>query len=259
MKDFTLDIYGKYIEALQASGAEFLTFSDFILSDQDAKPERLVMLRHDVDRKPMNSLKMAKLEHQLGVKATYYFRDRSNIAKPSIMQEIESMGHEVGYHYECLSDSNGDEQLAYSKFDKALSKMREIVTILTISMHGSPLKPYDNRDMWRSEFGKQKLRELSLLGEIYLCIDYSDIAYVNDTGRNWFSGKSNRRDKVDSNIEAEFESPYELLEYFQKPHRNLIFQVHPERWTDNNLEWLVQLAKDGLINLAKIIIQILRR
>lgn len=36
--------------------------------------EKVVILRHDVDRLPGNALKMARLEHEMGVQATYYFR-----------------------------------------------------------------------------------------------------------------------------------------------------------------------------------------
>ena len=31
-------------------------------------------IRHDIDRKPERALKMAEIEHDFGVKSTYYFR-----------------------------------------------------------------------------------------------------------------------------------------------------------------------------------------
>ena len=248
MRDFTLSTYESYIRSLQESAAPFLTFREFFEIDQEIT--QCVLLRHDVDRKPANALKMAKLESDLGVRATYYFRVGTRNKK--IIEEIASMGHEIGYHYECLSDSNGDFNRAYEIFENQLSQFRAIAEISTISMHGSPLKPYDNRDMWKSERGKQKLKELNIMGEVYLDIDYSDIAYVNDTGRNWSSGKSNRRDKVFSNINADFDNSAELFEYFKSPDKKLIFQVHPERWSNSLFEWTTQLGRDQLINLAKI-------
>jgi len=33
-----------------------------------------VILRHDIDKLPANALKMAQLEHDLGVAGSYYFR-----------------------------------------------------------------------------------------------------------------------------------------------------------------------------------------
>ena len=38
------------------------------------RPARLVILRHDVDKKPKNSLATARIEASLGMKASYYFR-----------------------------------------------------------------------------------------------------------------------------------------------------------------------------------------
>ncbi|MCZ7355881.1 MAG: hypothetical protein O8C65_03020 [Candidatus Methanoperedens sp.] len=69
-------------------------------------PPRFAMMRQDIDRKPMSALNTARVERELGIKATYYFR--MNVFRPEIMREIESVGHEVGYHYEVLGKANGD-------------------------------------------------------------------------------------------------------------------------------------------------------
>jgi hypothetical protein len=75
--------------------------------------ERLVILRHDVDLKPQNSLATAKIEHGLGIKGSYYFRMVPESFNVDIIKEIVSLGHEIGYHYEtmdtagkCLSKTN---------------------------------------------------------------------------------------------------------------------------------------------------------
>ena len=52
--DFTLEKYRELLVALHGYGE--------------------VILRHDVDLKPQNSLKTALIENELGWKATYYFR-----------------------------------------------------------------------------------------------------------------------------------------------------------------------------------------
>ncbi|HQE53375.1 MAG TPA: hypothetical protein PLD74_13545, partial [Prolixibacteraceae bacterium] len=59
-------------------------------------------LRHDVDARPQNSLRLARLEHTLGIRGTYYFRIPHTF-QPSIIQEIASLGHEIGYHYETMA------------------------------------------------------------------------------------------------------------------------------------------------------------
>jgi hypothetical protein len=200
---------------------------------------------------------MAKLEHSLGIKATYYFRIKKSSFHPAIMKEIEGLGHEVGYHYENLSDTNGDLKSGLIDFEKHLTTFRKVVQVKTISMHGRPLKPYDNRDLWKSKENHDVLlNKFGILGEVYLDIDYSDIAYVNDTGRNWRTNQSNRRDHVSSNINADFDSSEALLNYFSgNPHPKICFQIHPERWSDDKLEWVTQWAKDKAMNTIKKIMK----
>lgn len=251
MKDFTLKAYGHYIDLILKSGIPFLRFDEFM--SMTAKPKRFCLLRHDVDRKPINALNMAKLEAQKGVKATYYFRTKNNTLKPAIIKEIHALGHEIGYHYESLSDADGDIKLAIKDFETNLAKLRAIVPISTCSMHGRPLKPYDNRDIWRIKENHELLKsKFKIIGEVYLDINYSDIAYINDTGRNWTSTLSNRRDKVESNIKADFNSQEELIKYFENEiDDKLVFQIHPERWSDEFLEWNIQSLKDKTINFLK--------
>ena len=103
--DFTLKKYTELITALKAAGYKFLTFEEYcsLNASGDAKPERLVILRHDVDLKAKNSEKIAAIEHSQGVKASYYFRVVPESNKPSVIKSIAGMGHEIGYHYEELS------------------------------------------------------------------------------------------------------------------------------------------------------------
>ncbi len=252
--DFSLTAYEAYLRALKTHVGNFLRFQDFIPLKE--KPERYCLIRHDVDRKPANALNMAILEHSMGIISTYYFRAKPQTFKPEIIKKIAELGHEIGYHYESLSDQNGNMDLAIKDFEENLLNFRKIVPIHTVSMHGRPLKPYDNRDIWRNPENHKLLKEkFKILGEVYLDINYSDIAYINDTGRNWTSGKSNRRDKVDSTIDADFKSGVDLLNYLNSnPHPKICFQIHPERWSNELMEWTSQLLKDQAINTVKFIL-----
>lgn len=255
MRDFTLQAYRAYLETIQQKQIPFFRFDE--LMSLKELPPKFCLARHDVDRKPQNALAMAMLEEQMGVRATYYFRAKPNTFKPDIIQKVAALGHEIGYHYESLSDANGNMKKAVEDFEKNLAAFREIVPVKTISMHGRPLKPYDNRDIWRIPENHDLMEnKFDLLGEVYLDINYTDIAYINDTGRNWTSGESNRRDKVQSNIVADFSSGEELLSYLQQnPHPKMIFQIHPERWSDNSTDYYMQFAKDRLINIIKQILK----
>ncbi len=255
MRDFTLEAYEAYLRAMQATALPFIGFPEAI----EGAPDEFVLLRHDVDRRPGRSLAMAQLESDLGAKATYYFRAKPSSFDAQIIQQIAALGHDIGYHYECLSDADGDFVKALEIFQTNLEQFRALAEIRTISMHGRPFSPYDNRDLWLEPENKALLGEWGVLGEIYHAVDYTEIAYVNDTGRNWMSNESNLRDHVASEIPADFADHQTLLAYFENPAcRKIVFQVHPERWHDGIVPWAVQLGLDTGINVAKKIISGIR-
>lgn len=258
MKDFTLEAYKYYLDLFKAKNYPFFTFSSFMAMRE--KPDCFCLIRHDVDRKPGYALKMAKIEAEMGVVSTYYFRNRSNSFVEGIVREIHSLGHEIGYHYECLSDENGNYVEAFKNFENNLLKFRSVVEIKTISMHGRPFKPFDNRDLWSYSNYHQLLKEKhGILGEVYLDIDYTDIAYVNDTGRNWTNSTSNLRDRTNSKVSADFNSSSDLINYLKNsPARKIVFQIHPERWASNSFLWLRSLSEDTLINAIKFILKRIR-
>jgi len=59
-----------------------------------------VILRHDVDRLPANSLATARMEHETGIRGSYYFRVVTESYEEQVIREIYALGHEIGYHYE---------------------------------------------------------------------------------------------------------------------------------------------------------------
>ena len=253
--DFTLERYEEYLKLLKRQQYDFVLFNEYLAAIE--KPNKFCLIRHDVDRFPKRALRMAKLESNLNIQATYYFRTKSFVLRKKIVKAISSYGHEIGYHYESLSDSKGDVNKGIKNFKKNLDLLREVVPIMTCSMHGRPFSSYDNRDLWISDENHRKLvDDFKLLGEIYLDIDYKNIAYISDTGRNWTNSEGNRRDKVDSNILVDFDSSSELKKYLSKePHDKLVFQIHPERWNKMGLHYAIQLIQDKVINIVKFILR----
>jgi len=251
MLDFTIDAYRKYLDAIRISYPNIMLFTEYL--NAKIKPTTFCMIRHDVDRMPKRALKMALIEKDMGIKATYYFRTKKHTFKPDIIRKVFRAGHEIGYHYENLSDNKGNISLALKNFENNLSLLRNIVPVRTIAMHGSPFSKQDNRDMWRKSHAHQYLLDqCNILGEVYLDINYEQIAYINDTGRNWSSCKANIRDKVSSNIQVDFRSGDDLLHFLtNKGAPRLIFQIHPERWTDNNLDYFFSYCIDASVNYLK--------
>jgi predicted transcriptional regulator len=69
VKDFTLLVYKNLLQTLKYKDYEFLTVEEYFNHSVTQSLSRLVILmRHDVDRKPQNFLRMAKLEAGFGIK-----------------------------------------------------------------------------------------------------------------------------------------------------------------------------------------------
>lgn len=96
--DFTFSEYKIFLTNLKQSNWRTSTLENYNI---DTK--KIVLFRHDVDRNPQNTLEMAKLEADLGIKASYYFRFVLESYTEEIIKEIVGLGHEIGYHYENLS------------------------------------------------------------------------------------------------------------------------------------------------------------
>jgi hypothetical protein len=247
-KDFTLCTYRSLISALQEQGYQFQTVSDF--SQNPA--ERVVMLRHDVDLRKYNSLVFAKIQHEHGIVGTYYFRIIPASYNRDLIQTIYGMGHEIGYHYEDLHLANGDPNKAIKLFEDHLKKLRKLVPIRSICMHGSPLSKHDNREIW-NHF---RYQEFDVTVEPYFDIDFKKVFYLTDTSRRWNGYRFSVRDKVENNFGLFFQSTHEIIECLsaQKFPPQVMFNFHPQRWTDNNFLWWEDAIVQSVKNSAKYVL-----
>lgn len=253
MIDFTLEKYKLLCSVLLEKGYRTVTVSDYIKTSGSGI-QKCAVLRHDVDRKAGNALKMAELEYRLGVHSTYYFRYPYTF-KPLIMRLVEDLGHEVGYHYEVLSKARGDYPAAIRMFAEELQAFNSICEVKSICMHGSPLSPYDNRDLWRV----YQLDEYNLVGEAYLSVG-KDFSYYSDTGRSW-SPRNKIRDCFTGKEEAKVvETTDELIDAIRcGQFGNLYLLVHPERWAETFPEWAASSLQDQVFNMAKNLINLARQ
>lgn len=253
--DFTRKKYRELLSQLKDSGYVFISYADYCGGNLQ---QRYVILRHDVDLKPQNSLKVAQDEKRLGARASYYFRAVPESWDDNIIQAIQGLGHEVGYHYESLTTCNGDIQKAFEDFKKNLERLRKLVSVSTICMHGSPRSPYDSKDIWKSYDYKQ----LGIIGEPYLTTDFSKMLYLTDTGRRWDGYKVSVRDKIDGFQEKwnkeglTFHSTDDIIQALQENHlpNHIMITTHPQRWFDFSFAWIKEFVLQNTKNIIKRII-----
>ena len=118
--DFTLEKYKKLLLSLKKQNYQFQTYDDFLINPKS----KTIILRHDVDLLPQNSLEFAKIQFDLNIVGSYYFRAVPESWDVNIIKEIASLGHEVGYHYETMDTSRGNIDLAYEEFCTNLDKLK---------------------------------------------------------------------------------------------------------------------------------------
>ena len=206
--DFTLKTYRNLLEAIQKAGYATQTFEEFIQKPKD----KVIVLRHDVDRLPKNARLMAEIENEFKIKSSYYFRVIASVYKESIIMECAKLGHEVSYHYEDMTICKGDIDESFRHFKKYLQRFRDFYPAKTVCMHGSPLTKWDNRDIWK----KYNYKDLGIIAEPYFDVDYNKVLYITDTGRKWNNVSISIRDKVKTNYNYSFLSTFDLIQKIRK-------------------------------------------
>ncbi len=243
--DFTIKIYKQLLESLLKQNYSFQTFEDFVKNPNDNG----IVLRHDVDLLPQNSLRFAKIQAELGIRGTYYFRAVPESWDEKIILEIASLGHEIGYHYENLTTCKGNIDLALKDFEKNLIELRKLTPVSTICMHGSPMSKFDSKDLWL----KKDYKDYGIIAEPYFDVDFAKVTYLTDTGRRWDGEKVSVRDKV--NVKANFHvhATNELMEAIKnkKFKAPIMFTFHPQRWNDFGLIWMKELILQNIKNSIK--------
>jgi hypothetical protein len=280
--DFTLEIYKNVLNTLIDQGFSFLTFSESVSAISEIKN---IVLRHDVDLIPANSLTFARMQSEKGIKGTYYFRVIPKSFDEKVIREIHMLGHEVGYHYEDLGataqrhygikEEKKLAKLAIESFEANLKKLRDIVPVKTICMHGSPMSRWDSRLLWKY----YDYHDFDIIGEPYFDIDFDKVFYITDTGRRWDGEAFSIRDKApgtsvlrnfrrpperpeddsegqERNQFPSFHTTFDIIhaaQLGQLPDKMMI-TFHPQRWTDKTLPWIKELAWQNVKNIGKYLL-----
>ena len=186
----------------------------------------------------------------------YNFRVVPDSWNDEIVKEISSLGHEIGYHYENLAICNGNHEKAMEDFKLNLEKIRALVPVSTITMHGSPKSKHNSRYLWKNN----NYKDLGLIGEPYFDIDFSKVLYLTDTGRRWDGFKVSIRDKVNPEMNNELEEKgyriHSTDDIIRAARANalpdaVMFTIHPQRWHSRKILWLNELIMQNTKNVVK--------
>ena len=194
-----------------------------------------------------NSLAFARIQAEHHVKGTYYFRAVLESWDETVIKEIHDLGHEIGYHYECLTTCNGNLEQGIKDFSANLNALRELAPVTTICMHGSPMSKYDSKDLWKT----YSYRDYEIIAEPYFDVDFEKVFYITDTGRRWDGHKVSVRDKVETSIKRTFHTTDQIIDAASTLPDQFMFTFHPLRWNDDKRLWAKELILQNTKNVVK--------
>lgn len=243
MKGQTISAYKELIETLLSQDYKICTVYEYLT--QKTREKGIVILRHDVDVDPHRALRMARLEHKLGVHSTYYFRYIPKIFDESVIKSINDMGFEIGYHFETLDKTHGNFPKAVKLFKDELQEFRKIADVKTVCAHGNVIRdkhyPRTNNDIFK--FEPNLLHEVSLIGEAYLSFIHSPVVLISDVYRR-FNGCESIRKLVQK---------IKLSE-----RRSYCMSFHPCRWSVGLFDSLMTSTRIRLSEICANLYRFLR-
>lgn len=138
--DFTLANYKRLLLLAKDKGFNFILHKDAFVAER-----KDVIWRHDVEFEPDIALKMAEIEYELEVQATYFFQIHSpfyNVVEPhyrEVFHQIKDLGHCVGLHFDSAYWGITDESQLndYIILDKEYLEKNMGVEIDTFSFHNT--------------------------------------------------------------------------------------------------------------------------
>lgn len=245
---FTFKKWNSFCKMLAKAGVHSVT-AQSVLDDDAQQP--FVVLKHDVETKVRNALKMATVEQCFGHCGSYYVQaylldDEKNIAA---LQKMQRMGHEISYHFDVMDSNHGDMEAAIAEFEANLSRFRAAgFEVNTLCQHGNPVIERigytSNRDFFRSEAVQSKYPELCDIMVNFPAKANKEYRYYSDAGRQFhliFDPINN--DRVDSSDkDIAYADLNGVFQAFRADNANAIISVHPHRYASTAVVYAIKTA-----------------
>lgn len=137
--DFSYGYFRQILQAIQSNFEWHLLCDALEILDTSGKPK--LILRHDIDISLKMALKMAEIEHDFGICATYMvitnapFYCLDDKVSKDILRQLIAMGHEVALHFD-LDDAERNNHCTISLLDaKIQSACKQLEQIIDRPVH----------------------------------------------------------------------------------------------------------------------------
>lgn len=132
--------YAAFLDRLDPGRFDVVPLRDF---RGRTAPEKVILaLRHDVDDRLDSALLFAELEHQRGLRTTYFVLHSAPYYESSdlmpALHRLQALGHEVGFHYDLVTSQviEGIEPRSY--LAQELARLRGAgIDVVGAAAHGS--------------------------------------------------------------------------------------------------------------------------
>ena len=180
---FTLAHYRHCLEQALSQGYRFLTMSSYV--EHPPADGKIILMRHDEDLSLPAALRLADLEAELGVRATFFFRFHAQgynlLALPSLdtLAAVRDQGHEIGLHGEthALGKFAGDGSLLRLERELLSRVLDQEVEGLSLhepsrTVRGSRATRYTDYGFTYEAYSRQ----------------FADLKYISDSSAHWREG-----------------------------------------------------------------------
>jgi len=170
--------YNRLLEFLEKSGYSFVLPSNFKEEYSSESVNKLCLIVHDVDVRVNGCKVFVKLEEKHGIRSTFFLRLAEYFSHSiKYFKDLENQGWEIGFHYDALSRSDGNLDLAWQLFNVQLKYTRSFFNIKSTRSHGDPYNSsIDNKRLYLHH-----LKDWIDLGLSDFTILPSPYSYIRDT------------------------------------------------------------------------------
>lgn len=242
---FTYRCWEAFCQKLQKRGIQSIPAAEVT-----GKSGFYVVLKHDVETDVHRAFQMAKIERKYGHRGSYYVQAYllDKVENVKLLRQMQTMGHEISYHYDVMDGCKGDLDAAIIEFETNRKKfLKNGFQTVTVCQHGNPIverKGYtSNRDFFRSERVRTLYPQISDIMVNFSQVRNTEFSYYSDAGRMF----RKIYDPINNDIinsddkNVPLENMDVLLNALCQNSGNII-SVHPHRWTNFAAIFVIKTA-----------------